>query len=204
VAELLLLLVLSKGASPVGGTSWFAKKFQEFCMKWNNVSLLLLLALLISACDSQQPTYSASNANSAPPPAPPAAPPPPPPAAEPAAPTPVAETRPAPPPAPVSVARHTPSASLPERSEALAPIQPIGIGSCDSYIERYRTCVNNGVASGTMPNSSKFALMHTFNRQVRKWQADVAAGNTTELVSACAEADKQARDELVKAGCRSF
>jgi hypothetical protein len=26
-AELSLLLVLSKGASPVGGTSWFAKKF---------------------------------------------------------------------------------------------------------------------------------------------------------------------------------
>ena len=116
-------------------------------MKWNNVSLLLLLALLISACDSQQPTYSASNANSAPPPPPPAAqPPPPPPVAEPK-PVPVAETRPAPKPPVVAVAQHTPSASLPERGEALAPVNPIGIGSCDSYIERYRTCVNNGVAS---------------------------------------------------------
>lgn len=174
-------------------------------MKWNNVSLLLLLALLVSACDSEQPTYSASNANSAPPPPPPAAQPPPLPVAQPAAPMPVAETRPAPPPPDASVARqHTPSASLPERGEALAPVQPIGIGSCDSYIERYRTCVNNGVASGTMASSSKFALTHAFNRQVRKWQADVAAGNTAELVTACAEADKQARDELVKAGCRSF
>ena len=172
-------------------------------MKWNNVSLLLLLALLISACDSQQPTYSASNANSAPPPAPPAAPPPPP-AAEPPAPMPVAETRPAPQPTPVPVALHTPSASLPERSEVLASVEPIGIGSCDSYIERYRTCVNNGVARGTMPNPSKFALMHTFNRQVRKWQADVASGNTAQLVTACAEADKQAREELSKAGCTSF
>jgi hypothetical protein len=180
------------------------KIFQECCMKWNNLSLLLLLALLISACDSQQPTYSASNANSAPPPPPPAAQPPPPPAAEPAAPMPVAEKSPAPPPPVVPVAQHTPSASLPGRSEALAPVQPIGIGSCDSYIERYRTCVNNGVASGTMASSSKFALTHAFNRQVRKWQADVAAGNTAELVTACAEADKQARDELVKAGCRSF
>ena len=174
-------------------------------MKWNNVSLLLLLALLVSACDSEQPTYSASNANSAPPPPPAAQPPPPPPAAATPAPMPVAETRSAPPPPAVSEARqHTPSASLPERSEALAPVQPIGIGSCDSYIERYRTCVNNGVASGTMASSSKFALTHAFNRQVRKWQADVAAGNTAELVTACAEADKQARDELVKAGCRSF
>jgi hypothetical protein len=93
---------------------------------------------------------------------------------------------------------------LPDRKEALAPVDPIGIGSCDSYIERYRACVNNGVASGTMSNTSKFPLVHTFNRQVRKWQADVAAGNTSQLVTACAEADKQARDELVKAGCRSF
>jgi len=175
-------------------------------MKWNNVSLLLLLGLLIAACDSQQPTYSASNANSAPPPPPPpAAQPPPPRAAEPAAPMPVAEKRPAPPPPTVYEARqHTPAASLPERGEALPPVAPIGIGSCDSYIERYRTCVNNGVASGTMPDPSKFALTHAFNRQVRKWQADVSAGNTAQLVTACAEADQQARDELVKAGCTSF
>ena len=172
-------------------------------MKWNNVLLLLLLGMLISACDSQQPSYSASNANSAPPPAPPAAEPPPPPAA-PAAPVPVAETRPAPQPSPAPAASHTPSASLPQRSEWLASVEPIGIGSCDSYIERYRTCVNNGVASGTMPNPSKFALVHTFNRQVRQWKADVASGNTAQLVTACAEADKQARDELVKAGCTSF
>ena len=173
-------------------------------MKWNNVLLLLLLALLISACDSQQPTYSASNANSAPPPPPPAAQPPPPPPAAPAVPVPVAETHPAPRPSPVPTASHTPSASLPQRGEWLASVEPIGIGSCDSYIERYRTCVNNGVASGTMPNPSKFALMHTFNRQVRQWKADVASGNTAQLVTACAEADKQARDELVKAGCTSF
>lgn len=176
-------------------------------MKLNKAALVLLLPLLISACDSQQPTYSASNANSAPPP-PAAQPAPPPPVAEPAAAMPVAETRPAaaaPKPSGVVAPRHVAAygGSLPEH-EALAPVKPIGIGSCDSYIERYRTCVNNGVANRTMPNPSKFALVHTFNRQVRQWQADVAAGNTKELVSACAEAEKQARDELVKAGCTSF
>ena len=182
-------------------------------MKLSKAPLVLLLPLLMSACDSQQPTYSASNANSAPPPQPAAQPAPaPPPAAEPAAPTaapmPVAETRPAESRQPYSVSapRHIAgrAGATPERIEVLAPVKPIGIGSCDSYIERYRACVNNGVANRTMPNASKFALMHSFNRQVRKWQADVAAGNTTELVSACAEAEKQVREELVKAGCTSF
>ena len=175
-------------------------------MKWNKAPLLLLLPLLISACDSQQPSYSASNTTSVQPAAQAAPPAPPPPAvaepAEPAA-TPVAEQRPA------ETSKSYGSAAAPRvaipggslpRNEALAPVKPIGIGGCDSYIERYRACVNNSATNRT----TRFALVHVFNQQVRKWQADVASGETTGLVAACAEADRQARDQLVKAGCTSF
>jgi hypothetical protein len=182
-------------------------------MKLNQVPLLLLLPLVISACDSQQPSYSASNANSAPAPAPqqaPAqeAPPPNAPHAD-APPAMAAAEKPPVDAAPkaysVAAAHHVAIAggSLPEH-EVLAPVNPTGIGGCDSYIERYRACVNNGVANRTMSNPSKFALVHTFNRQMRKWQADVKSGDTAGLVTACAEADKQARPDLVQAGCSSF
>jgi hypothetical protein len=106
---------------------------------------------------------------------------------------------------PVPTAHHVAIAggSLPEH-EVLAAVNPIGIGGCDSYIQRYRTCVNNGVANRTMPNASKFHLVHAFNQQVRNWQADVKSGKTAGLATACAEADKQARPDLVQAGCTSF
>ncbi len=170
-------------------------------MKWNNVPLLFLLPLLISACDSQQPTYSASNANSAPPP--PAAP-----VAEapkPAAPQvpPQPEVAHAPPAAPVSheLARARP---MPSRPDPLPPVDAFGIGSCDDYVNRYRACVNAGAANDTIPVGSRSHLIRGLNVQVRQWQADVAAGKTTGLVTACAEADKKARPELVKVGCTSF
>src|SRR5512144_446492 len=173
-------------------------------MKLSTVPLLLLLPLLISACDSQQPSYSASNATSAPPPqqAPAQeAPPPAPPAAV------ATEKRPdAAPPRPPAPAKHELVRAYPvaKRPPPLPPVQAFGIGGCDDYINRYRTCVNNGVADGSIPVDRRSKLVRGLNVQVRQWQADVAAGKTSELVAACAEADKKARPELVNAGCTSF
>ena len=171
-------------------------------MKWINVSLLFLLAVLVSACDSQQPTYSASNANSAPPPAP----------------APVAEApKPAEPPAPPQpkpeVARAKPvpvsqelvrARPMPARPDPLPPVDAFGIGGCDDYINRYRTCVNSGVANNTIPIGRRSHLVQGLNVQVRQWKADIAAGKQNSLVTSCAEADQKARPELVKVGCTSF
>jgi hypothetical protein len=164
---------------------------------------LLLLPLLISACDSQQPSYSASNANSAPPAPQPAqeAPPPVPPAAVASEKQPDAATRRPPAPATHELVRAYPVA---KRPPPLPPVNALGIGGCDDYINRYRTCVNNGVADGTIPVGRRSPLVRALNVQVRQWQADVAAGKTSELVTACAEADKKARPELVNVGCTSF
>jgi len=135
-------------------------------MKWINVSLLFLLAVLISACDSQQPTYSASNANSAPPPAP----------------APVAEApKPAEPPAPPQpkpeVARAKPvpvsqelvrARPMPARPDPLPPVDAFGIGGCDDYINRYRTCVNSGVANNTIPIGRRSHLVQGLNVLVHR------------------------------------
>jgi hypothetical protein len=171
-------------------------------MKLSTVPLLLLLPLLISACDSEQPSYSASNANSAPPPQPAPAqePPPAPPVAVATEKQPEAAT-PRPAPAKHELVRSYPVA---KRPPPLPPVNAFGIGGCDDYINRYRTCVNNGVADGSIPVDRRSALVRGLNVQVRQWQADVAAGKTSELVSACAEADKKARPELVNVGCTSF
>ena len=171
-------------------------------MKWINVSLLFLLAVLVSACDSQQPTYSASNANSAPPPPAPVAEEAPKPVAPPVQPQPeVARAKPAPVPVNHELVRARP---MPARPDPLPPVNAFGIGGCDDYINRYRTCVNAGVANQTIPVGRRSKLVQGLNVQVRQWQADVAAGKANGLVTACAEADKNARPELVKVGCTSF
>ena len=172
-------------------------------MKWNKVPLLFLLPLLISACDSQQPTYSASNANSAPPPPAPA------PVAEapkPVAPPPVQAQPEAPrakPAAPTSreLVRARPMPTLPE---PLPPVDAFGIGGCDDYVNRYRACVNTGVANNTIPLNRRSKLVKAFNIQVRQWKSDVAAGKANSLVTSCAEADQTARPNLVSVGCTSF
>jgi len=169
-------------------------------MSFKKTGLLLLLPLVISACDSGQPTYSASNAASAPPPPPAQAQPAPPPVAQaPSAPVPppTAPARPAP-----AVASGFDSASrftqVPPGK--MGPVAKLGVGSCDDYVERYRTCFN----STTIPREQKFPLRRTLGEQMRQWKADTQAGRISQVAAACSDADRKARVEFAKVGCTTF
>jgi hypothetical protein len=169
-------------------------------MSFKKTGLLLLLPLAISACDSGQPTYSASNAASAPPPPAQAQPAPPPPVAQaPAAPVPppTAPPRPAP-----AVAPGFDSASRFAQVPAgkMGPVAKLGVGSCDDYIERYRTCFN----TSTIPREQKFPLRRALGEQVRQWKAEASAGKISQVAAACSDADKKARVEFAKVGCTTF
>jgi hypothetical protein len=170
-------------------------------MSFKKTGLLLLLPLAMSACDSGQPTYSASNAATAPPPPAQAQPAPQPPsvAQAPAAPVPppTAPARPAP-----AVAPGFDSASRFTQVPAgkIGPVPKLGVGSCDDYIERYRTCFN----STTIPREQKFPLRRLLGEQMRQWKADASAGKISQVAAACSDADKKARVEFAKVGCTTF
>jgi hypothetical protein len=160
-------------------------------------TLLLLLPLALSACDSSQPTYSASNSNSAPAATPEVAPPPP-------APKPVVVTPPVAPPR--EVAPPTPAPNAPQDSATrfsqvqpgkMGPVDKLGVGSCDQYIERYRTCFN----STQIERDQKFELRRTLGQQMRQWKADTAAGRISKVAAACSDAETTARAAFAKVGC---
>ncbi len=173
-------------------------------MSFKKTGLLLLLPLAISACDSGQPTYSASNAASAPPPPPVQAQP-----APQQAPPPVAQAPAVPVPPPTAPARPKPAVSTgfdsPSRFAQvppgkMGPVAKLGVGSCDDYVERYRTCFNNT----TIPREQKFPLRQALGVQVRQWKADTAAGKISQVAAACSDADRKARVEFAKVGCTTF
>lgn len=166
---------------------------------------LLLLALLVAACDSSQPNYSASNTNSAPPPAaaPPPAPPPPPPVVE------------APKPAPAAVAATPARSAAPPRAPTrenrqayyfgqqpgkLGPMEKIGVGNCDDYVERYRACFNNT----NLTREQKVPLRQALTGQLRQWSTDSKAGKISQVAASCSAADQTARVEFRKVGCTTF
>jgi hypothetical protein len=159
-------------------------------------TLLLLLPLALSACDSSQPTYSASKANSAPPAAAEAPPPP--------APKPVVVTPPTAPPreaAPPTPPPNTPRDSASRFAQVpagkMGPVDKLGVGSCDQYVERYRTCFN----STQIAREQKFELRRTLSQQVRQWKADAGAGRISKVATACSDAEQQARAAFAKVGC---
>ena len=169
-------------------------------MSFKKTGLLLLLPLAISACDSGQPTYSASNAASAPPPPPAQAQP---------APPPVAQAPSAPVPPPTAPARSAPAVASGFDSASrftqvppgkMGPVAKLGVGSCDDYVERYRTCFN----STTIPREQKFPLRRTLGEQMRQWKADTQAGRISQVAAACSDADRKARVEFAKVGCTTF
>jgi hypothetical protein len=79
-------------------------------------------------------------------------------------------------------------------------VAKIGVGTCDDYIERYRTCFN----SATVPREQKFPMRRALGDQVRKWKADTQAGKVSQVAAACSDADRKARVEFAKAGCTTF
>jgi len=176
-------------------------------MRLKRTMLLLLLPVAIAACDSGQPTYSASNANSAPPPPPPAAQQPtPPPAPPPVAQTPP-ETAPAATPVPprAEPPRIKPPPTSAERFAQvppgqIGPVNKLGVGSCDEYIEHYRTCFNNA----KLARDQKFPLRRALMQQVRQWKTDAASGKISQVAAACTDAERKARTEFAQLGCKTF
>jgi hypothetical protein len=175
-------------------------------MGFKRLMLLLLLPAAIAACDSGQPTYSASNANSAPPPPPAAAQQPtPPPAAAPVAQAP-AEPQvvavPAPHAEPPRIKPPSDSATrfaqIPPGQ--IGPLNKLGVGSCDEYIEHYRTCFNNT----KLPREQKFPLRRALMQQVRQWKTDSASGKISQVAAACTDAERKARTEFAQLGCKTF
>jgi len=177
-------------------------------MGFKRMMLLLALPAAIAACDSGQPTYSASNANSAPPP-----PPPPPAAAQPAPPppaAPVAQTAAEPAPVVTPAPRaEPPRIKLPPDSATrfsqvppgqIGPLNKLGVGSCDEYIEHYRACFNNA----KLPREQKFPLRRALMQQVRQWKTDSASGKISQVAAACTEAERKARTEFAQLGCKTF
>jgi hypothetical protein len=174
-------------------------------MNFKKIALLLLLPLAMSACDSGQPTYSASNAASAPPPPPPAEPasPPPPPVVQappPPATTPTAPARADLPKPPQARGNDSASRFAQVPPGKMGPVDKLGVGSCDDYIERYRACFNNT----TIKHEQKFPLRRAFAQQLRQWKADAQAGKISQVAAACTDADKKARVEFSKVGCTTF
>jgi hypothetical protein len=175
-------------------------------MDLKRVAMLLVLPLALAACDNGQPTYSASNANSTPPP-------PPPPQAEQQAPPPVVQAQAEPPkPAPAAPAPQ----DLSNRAKALqdnsttrfAQVMPgkmgvmpkLGVGSCDDYVERYRTCFNNT----QITPEDKHPLRRALAKQMRKWKTAAADGKLSEVAVECTDAAREARVEFSKVGCKTF
>jgi hypothetical protein len=174
-------------------------------MDLKRIAVLLVLPVALAACDSGQPTYSASNANSAPPP--------PPAQAEEQAPPPVVAQAPVeaprpPPTAPVRQDSPKPSRALQDSATRFAQVPPgkmgvvpkLGVGSCDDYIERYRTCFNNT----QITQEDKRPLRRALAQQVRQWKAAAADGKLSQVAMECTEADRKARVEFSKVGCKTF
>jgi len=76
----------------------------------------------------------------------------------------------------------------------------LNVGSCDDYIERFRTCFN----SGAVPKEQKFLIRREFSQQMRQWKSDTAAGKISQVASSCVEAERKGRNELAKFGCKTF
>ncbi len=174
-------------------------------MDLRKISVLLALPLALAACDSGQPTYSASNANSAPPPPAPQVEQqaPPPPVVQ------AAVTPPTPPPT-ASPQQDLPKPPVARNDSAsrfaqvppgkMGAVPKLGVGSCDDYIERYRTCFNNT----KLEREVKLPLRRTLAQQVRQWKADAAAGKLSQVAAACTDAERTARVEFSKVGCNTF
>ena len=173
-------------------------------MDLKRAAMLIVLPLALAACDNGQPTYSASNANSAPPP---------PPQAEQQAPPPVAQAQvePSQPPAvtaPVRQDSPKPSRASQDSHTRFAQVMPgkmgvmpkLGVGSCDDYVERYRTCFNNT----QITREDKWPLRRTLAQQLRQWKAAAADGKLSQVAVECTEADRKARVEFSRVGCKTF
>jgi hypothetical protein len=165
---------------------------------------LAMLPLALAACDNSQPTYSASNANSAAPPPPVTAPPPPPPAPVEVAAAPAAVPTPAPalPAAPPKlVAQPRPTQWFAQVAPGkLGDLPKLGVGSCDDYVQRYRTCFN----ATEIPRGEKFQVRRDLMQQVRKWKQDVVQGKVSQVAVECTDAAHAARERFVKLGCKTF
>jgi hypothetical protein len=74
----------------------------------------------------------------------------------------------------------------------------IGVAECDSYLEKYETCINEKV-----PESAR-AMMRSSFEQTRKSWKDIAATpqGRSGLAQACRMADDTAKQSMSTYGCK--
>ena len=90
-----------------------------------------------------------------------------------------------------------PSAQATQATTASASAGEIGIPECDSYMTKYRACIDS-----KMPDSVKGTFRQSFDEATKAWkQAAATPGARESLAQACKQANDAAKAAMQAYGC---